>query len=228
MDKAFSSKSADRARSGVKAKAGAGAAGFVIAAAVFGVIFSAAKAKAAEEAVPAAELSATISPATLGWSIPQAEAAENFSGDPHLIGPQGQRYLAWAAVAGILSSLVALVGANRILQWVAAAGAWLGRASSKAAESSVKAAKSAVKATAKVVGKPGRWLLTVAGLAVFALTGVAFLDIQWEVGLVAGAGIGAAAVWGWRKSGEAVEKAVAVFRPKQRPVVSDEPHSVPV
>ena len=196
-------------KTGLKTTTAAGAAGFVIAAAVFGALSSAAKAAQTDPVEPVDAVSATMNDeASLAWTMPAAE------GDPHLLGPDAQRFAAWAALAGLISSAVALIGANRLLNWLAGAGAALGKAGAAAAKAPVKAAKAAAKATSKVLKKPGRWLITVVSLTVFALTGVAFLDVQWEAGMLAGAGLSAAAIWGWNKSGDAVGKALAPLRRK--------------
>ncbi|NHK28500.1 hypothetical protein FF098_011335 [Parvularcula flava] len=197
-------------KAGLKATTAAGAAGFVIAAAVFGVLSSAARAAQTDpiETPDSANISMNDE-ASLAWTMPAAEA------DPHLLGPDAQRYAAWAALAGLISSAVALIGANRLLNWLAGAGTALGKAGAAAAKAPVKAAKAAAKVTSKVLKKPGRWLITVVSLAVFALTGVAFLDVQWEAGMLAGAGLSAAAMWGWNKSGDAVGKVLAPLRGRQ-------------
>lgn len=196
-------------KASLKAATAAGAAGFVIAAAVFGVLNSAAKAAQTDPIEPIDAASASINDeASLAWTMPAAE------GDPHLLGPDAQRYAAWAALAGLISSAVALIGANRLLNWLAGAGTALGKAGAAAAKAPVKAAKAAAKATTKVLKKPGRWLITIVSLTVFALTGVAFLDVQWEAGMLAGAGLSAAAIWGWNKSGDAVGRALAPLRRK--------------
>ncbi|GGD17719.1 hypothetical protein [Aquisalinus flavus] len=194
-------------KAGLKATTAAGAAGFVIAAAVFGVLSSAAKAAQADAIEPMDKASVTMDEeASLAWAMPAAEA------DPHLLGPDARRYAAWAALAGLISSAVALIGANRLLNWLAGAGTALGKAGAAAAKAPVKAARAAAKATSKILKKPGRWLITVVSLTVFALTGVAFLDIQWEAGMLAGAGLSAAAIWGWTKSGDAIGRALAPLR----------------
>lgn len=197
-------------KAGLKATTAAGAAGFVIAAAVFGVLSSAAKAAQTDAMEPMDAASVTMSDeASLAWTMPAAEA------DPHLMGPDARRYAAWAALAGLISSAVALIGANRLLTWLAGAGTALGKAGAAAAKAPVKAAKAAAKATSRVLKKPGRWLITVFSLAVFALTGVAFLDVQWEAGMLAGAGLSAAAIWGWNKSGDAIGRTLAPLRAKR-------------
>ena len=205
------------AKSRFFSKSGAGAAGFVIAAAVFGAL-CAADALNKDEA-PAGPAATEMSrPAVLGWSIPEAGAIGEGQ-DSHLISKDLRQNAALAAIAGLVSSLVALFGANKLLQMLAGVGRSVGTATAKAAEVPVRAAKKAAGATAKATAKatghmlkgPGRWLMTVVGLTVFALTGIAFLDVQWEAGLLAGAGISAAAIWGWNKTGRALSR-VSPFR----------------
>lgn len=183
-------------------RAYAGAAGFVIAAAAFGALFTAAKFQASRsvgENISApvggsAEAGMARAPA---WEIPQVTAPD----DPHLVSQQTRQFLAWSALAGLAGSVFAMFGANRLLNLIVGLGQVLGRWGARAAEAPVKAARSAARATVKVMKKPGRWLATVIGLGIFALTGVAFLDVTWEAGLIAGAGMGAAAAWGWQKTG---------------------------
>ncbi|MGV6801012.1 MAG: hypothetical protein ACWA5L_03735 [bacterium] len=112
----------------------------------------------------------------------------------------GRRIAAGVAVTGLLSSLIALFGPNKILHYIVA----LGRKTRKAAAHTARGAKSAAIKVADTIKSPGRALILIAGLSIFALTGVALLDIQWKAGLVVGASMAAVAGYGFHKSGKAL------------------------
>lgn len=136
-------------------------------------------------------------------------AAETSKGalDPHVMPEPMRRVAAGAALSGLLASMIALFGPNRILNMLASLGKKIARISMKAAEQPIRAAGVAARATsqaaAKVFRKPGQMLLIFAGLTIFTFTGISVMDIQWQAGLVAGAGVAGAAMYGWRKTGKA-------------------------
>lgn len=109
----------------------------------------------------------------------------------------GEMAAAGLAAGGLVSALIALVGPNRFLNWIAAVG-------TGAAKAAGKAARTAGTAVAKTVKAPGRLLLLIGGLSLFALTGIALFDVQWQAGLAAGAALTAACGYGWHKGKGAV------------------------
>jgi hypothetical protein len=120
--------------------------------------------------------------------------------------PMVKRAAAAAMLTGMTASVIGIFGPNRFLNMLLGFGSWLAgllkKGASEAASASAKAAKSTVKAAAKVAKRPGQWLLIVGGLTLFVFTGISVLDIQWQAGLVAGAGATAAAFYGFDKTGE--------------------------
>lgn len=96
------------------------------------------------------------------------------------------------AVAGAaLAGLIRILGAKRVMRVV-----------KTSANTAAKAAASAATATASVAGRalrsPLRYIAWVAGLTLFALTGVGLYDIEWIGGLIAGAalaGLTAMGMW---------------------------------
>lgn len=96
----------------------------------------------------------------------------------------GQRAALIAVALGALGWLVKLLGPKKVL-----------RAVEQTAQATVKASAAAAKSAARAVRSPLRYLAWVAGLTLFAMTGVSLFDIEWIGGLIAGAGLaGLAAV----------------------------------
>ncbi|MCI5043104.1 MAG: hypothetical protein MRY72_00280 [Aquisalinus sp.] len=116
------------------------------------------------------------------------------------------RWLAATALSGLIASAFALFGANRLLQFIASAGRWLGQGTTKAASATWSATKSTTaamgRAGVKIARKPMRVLFLVGGLTLFAFTGIAWFDVEWQVGLLTGAGITGAATYGLDKTGK--------------------------
>lgn len=83
-----------------------------------------------------------------------------------------------AVALGALGWLVKLLGPKKVL-----------RAAQKTAEATVKASAAAAKTAVRAVRSPLRFLAWMAGLILFALTGVGLYDIEWIGGLVAGAAL---------------------------------------
>ncbi len=94
-----------------------------------------------------------------------------------------------AVAAGALAGLIRLIGAKKIV-----------RAAKETAVAAVKVSGKAVKAVSRAVASPLRFALLMAGLALFALTGVGLYDIEWIGGLVAGAAMAGLAAYGAMKA----------------------------
>jgi len=113
------------------------------------------------------------------------------------------------AVAGAaLAGLFRVLGAKRVM-----------RAVKSSANTAAKAAASAATATASAAGRafrsPLRYIAWVAGLALFALTGVGLYDIEWIGGLIAGAalaGLTAMGMWKTRMALRPVRAKVSAPR----------------
>ena len=102
--------------------------------------------------------------------------------------------LSLIAVAGAaLAGLIRVLGAKRVM-----------RAVKSSANTAAKAAASAATATASVAGRafrsPLRYIAWMAGLLLFALTGVGLYDIEWIGGLIAGAALSALTAMGMWKT----------------------------
>ena len=86
-----------------------------------------------------------------------------------------QRAALIAVMLGALGWLVKLIGPKKVLQAV-----------EKTAEATVKVTAAAAKTAARAMRSPLRYIGWVAGLSVFALTGLWLFDVEWIGGLAAG------------------------------------------
>ncbi len=133
----------------------------------------------------AADFDAAAYPAVVEASI---TAAALDHGDSQTMSPASR--IAWlAAAAGVLAGLIKLIGAKKIARVAR-------QTASKAAE----VTGGAVKAVARTVASPLRFGALIAGLALFALTGVGLYDIEWIGGLIAGAAIAGVSAYGLMKA----------------------------
>ncbi len=130
------------------------------------------------------------------------------AGATQVVKENSHRWIAAATVSGLIGSLLAVFGANRILQFVANLGSWFGKGAKSAADASFKTAKAAAGAATKAgthaLRKSGRWLLIATSLTIFVFTGIAVLDLEWPAGLLTGAGITGAAAYGFNRTRDAV------------------------
>jgi len=90
-----------------------------------------------------------------------------------------------AVALGALGWLVKLLGPKKVL-----------RAVEKTAQATVKASAAAARTAGRTLRSPLRYLAWVAGLTLFALTGVGLYDVEWIGGLVAGAALAGVAAFG--------------------------------
>lgn len=93
-----------------------------------------------------------------------------------------------AAAAAALAAIARLIGFRKIAAAAKAAG-----------PAAVAAGGAAVKAVGRAIASPIRFVLLMAGLGVFALTGVGLYDVEWAGGLVAGVLVATTFVLGMRK-----------------------------
>ena len=94
-----------------------------------------------------------------------------------------------AVAAGALAGLVKLIGARKIAKGV-------GDAATQAVKMSGKAAGAAAKTVGRAVASPLRFAVLMAGLALFALAGVGFYDVEWLGGLIVGGAMTCLFVYG--------------------------------
>jgi len=109
-------------------------------------------------------------------------------------GKPAQRAALIAVALGALGWLVKLLGPKRVLKAV-----------EKTAEATVKASATAAKTVARAVRSPLRALAWIAGLILFALTGVGLYDVEWIGGLVAGAALAGIAAFSTTKVRNALQ-----------------------
>jgi hypothetical protein len=133
-------------------------------------LLAAASLTAAMAATAHAADRAPIEPVAIEHAIIAADQGEADKAAPAVRG--------WAlagAAAAALAAIARLIGFRKIAAAAKAAGPAV-----------VAAGGAAVKAVGRAVASPVRFVLLMAGLGVFALTGVGFYDFEWAGGLVAG------------------------------------------
>jgi hypothetical protein len=140
--------------------------------------------------VHAADFDAAAFPAVVEASITPA----GDHGDSQAMNPA--RRIAWiAAAATVLAGLIKLIGAKKIV-----------RAARQTATKAAEVTGDVVKAAVRVVASPLRFGALIAGLALFALTGVGLYDIEWIGGLIAGAAIAGVSAYGLMKARMSLKK----------------------
>ncbi len=145
----------------------------------------------------AGDFDAAAYPAVVEASI---TAAAVDHGDSQAMSPA--RRIAWiAAAAAVLAGLIKLIGAKKIV-----------RAARQTATKAAEVTSGAVKAAARAVASPLRFGALIAGLALFALTGVGLYDIEWIGGLIAGAAIAGVSAYGLMKARMSLKKKPARVR----------------
>lgn len=203
-------KTKQKVKGSIKAGVLSGAALAVLAAALAGGFFN-----RTDSAVAAgAPVPVTIDGVYTVLSEPSPEVATEAATavDPYVMPAPMRQAAAGFALSGLLAGVIGLFGPNRLFNLLLRYGKRLARISARAAKHPVraagKAAQATVRATAKVTSrvlrKPGQFLLVVAGLTLFTFTGISVLDVQWQAGLLAGAGLAGAAFYGLRKTGQAM------------------------
>lgn len=102
----------------------------------------------------------------------------------------------WAlivAAAGALAALVKLIGAKRVAETVTAGAV-------SAARATARTASGAARIVGRTVSSPLKFLAVLFGLALFALTGIGLFDVEWIGGLLSGAALAGAGVYGFLKT----------------------------
>lgn len=105
----------------------------------------------------------------------------------------GKKWVLLVAAAGALAALVKLIGAKRVADVVSEGAVYAARATAKTASG-------AARAVGRTVSSPLRFLAILFGLALFALTGVGLYDIEWIGGLLSGAALAGAGLYGFLKT----------------------------
>ena len=114
------------------------------------------------------------------------EAAQN-----QKIGPK--RWALLAAAAASLAALTKLIGARRM-------GEIVREGAVRTARATATGTKAAVRTVGRAVSSPFRFLAILFGLALFALTGIGLFDVEWIGGLLSGAGLVGAGLYGMWKT----------------------------
>jgi len=132
----------------------------------------------------------TAYPAVVDVQAPQvAHAADHADQNSQ---PAAKRWALVAVAAGALAGMVKLIGAGKVLRVVA-------KTVNRVAKTSISAAAGTARAVGRAVASPLRYLGILIGLALFALTGVGFYDIEWIGGLAAGLALTGVAAFGWSR-----------------------------
>ena len=88
----------------------------------------------------------------------------------------------WAAAVASLGGILALVGPRKMFNAVS-------KGAGQAAGAAMKAGASAVKTVGRAASSPLRFAALIAGLSLFAMTGIGLYDIEWIGGMIAGASL---------------------------------------
>ena len=107
--------------------------------------------------------------------------------------PLAKRLAVIAVGGALLAGLIRVFGAKRIVRAV-------GQAASATAQATVKATATAARTVGRTFRSPLRFMAVMAGLTIFALTGVGFYDVEWIGGLITGAAFVGVAAHGWMRA----------------------------
>jgi hypothetical protein len=145
-------------------------------------------------------------PAPLAHAGDQAGEAQPLS---------AKKWALLAVAAGSLAWLVKLIGARRVAAAVAEGAV-------RTARVAARAASGAVKVVGRTFASPLRFLAVMFGLALFALTGIGLFDIEWIGGLISGAVLTGAGLYGVWKTRKALIPAKIKARPRAEPNMANE------
>lgn len=135
----------------------------------------------------AGELDPAAFPTTIEAPV-VAHAADQVVQADHDSAP-AKRAALIAVALGALGWLVKLLGPRKVLKAV-----------EKTAEASLKATASAAKTVGRVARSPLRALAWIAGIILFAMTGIGLYDIEWIGGMIAGGAMAGIAAFGALKA----------------------------
>ncbi|WP_395074208.1 hypothetical protein [Hyphococcus sp.] len=120
-----------------------------------------------------------------------------------------------AVAAGALGWLIKLIGARRVADAVAEGAV-------KTARVAASAASGALKVVGRTFASPLRFLGVMFGLALFALTGVGLFDAEWIGGLISGAALMGAGLYGVLKTRKALIPVKTKARTRPEPNMDNE------
>jgi hypothetical protein len=165
-------------------------------------------ASAALSPAGARDIDPAAHPATVAVEAPLAHAADHAdeASQAQKTGPK--KWALLAAAAASLAGLVKLIGARRV-------GAFVTESAVKTARAAATGASVAVKSVGRAVSSPLRFLAMLFGLALFALTGAGLYDVEWIAGLLSGAALAGAGLYGLWKT----KRAFNPIRVKAKPDV---------
>lgn len=171
---------------------------------------SALAASAALAPAGASDFDAAAQPATVEIAAMEAgPAVPDESGEKTAIG--AKKWALIVAAAGALAALVKLIGAKRVAEAVSEGAV-------RAARATASTASGAARVVGRTISSPLRFLAVLFGLALFALTGVGLYDIEWIGGLVSGAALAGAGLYGFmkiRRIFEPIKARVSRFKTNQ-------------
>ncbi|WDI30469.1 hypothetical protein PUV54_10920 [Hyphococcus flavus] len=138
----------------------------------------------------AADFDGAVSPAIV--EVQSTEPVPAPKTDQHV--PIGaKKWALLVAAAGSLAWLLKLMGPKRVAKAVSEGAATAARATANTAAG-------AAKIVGRTVASPLRFLAVLFGLALFVLTGVGLYDIEWIGGLLSGAAVAGAGLYGYFKT----------------------------
>ncbi|WP_375204186.1 hypothetical protein [Hyphococcus sp.] len=120
-----------------------------------------------------------------------AHAADHGDQEKTPLSPKKWALLAVAASA--LAGIIKLIGARKVADAVA-------QGAVKTARVAASTASGAARAVGRTVSSPLRFLAALLGLALFALAGIGLYDVEWIGGLVSGAALTGATLFGMWKT----------------------------
>lgn len=112
----------------------------------------------------------------------------------------------WAAAIASLAGIAGLLGPRKLFSAVS-------KGAGRAASVAVKAGAGAAKAVGRAAASPLRFAALIAGLSLFAMTGVGLYDIEWIGGMIIGASLMGVGAFGVMKT----RKALSPVRVKSNP-----------
>ncbi len=172
-------------------------AGFLAAASVMA-------ATAALSPAGASDIDPVATPATIAVEAPVAHAVDHGDQDKTPVG--AKKWALLAAAAGALAGLVQLIGARKVADAVTEGAV-------KTARVAASTASGAARAVGRTVSSPLRFLAALFGLALFALAGIGLYDVEWLGGLVSGALLAGATLFGMWKTRLAMRPARVKAKP---------------
>ena len=161
-------------------------------------------ASAALSPAGASDFDPVVSPATIAVEAPVAHAVDH-ADEQKPIGAKKWTLLAVAAAA--LAGIVKLVGARRVAEIVTEGAVRTARVAATGASVSAKA-------VGRAVSSPLRFLAVLFGLGLFALTGIGLFDVEWIAGLISGAALSGAGLYGLWKTRRALKPVKVKAKPE--------------